>query len=106
MESGLPHGANTTRKIGDAKYYTIPPTRLLLLPVRHRPRSGCLRAAEQNLHVSERDARERRQLLMYERKAKMSGVKRDGTRDILDEVSDAMNGLHGRCWHKDYFIRF
>ena len=94
MNPGLLHGGNTAGKIGDAKNHAVPSTWFLLLPIRHRPRSGCPRAAEQNLRVAERDARERRQLLMFEREAQMSRIERDRMRDVLDLIADAMNGLH------------
>jgi hypothetical protein len=58
MEAGLLHRGNTLRKIGDIKHHTVPPTRFLMLPIRHRPRSGGLGPAEQKMCVAERDTRD------------------------------------------------
>ena len=53
-------------KIGDLQHDAIPPARLLLLSVRHWPRARCAGTAKQNLCVTERDVRERGELLVFE----------------------------------------
>ena len=106
MEAGFLQSLDERGKVFHPKHNAVPAAGFLRLTVRHRPGPGRLRSAEQNLGFAERDARERRQLLMYERKAKMSRVERDRTCDIFDYVSDAMNALHGWYWHEDLYYPF
>src|SRR5678816_41592 len=96
MEAGFLQRLDERGKVVDPKHDTVPSSGLLRLTVRHRPRSGCLWAAEQNLRVAERDAGEGGKLLMFEREAEVGRVERDGASHVFDLISDAMHTLHER----------
>src|SRR5688572_24320557 len=67
IQASFLQGIDEPGKIADPKHDTIPSARFLLLAVRHRSRSRRLWAAEQNVHVAERDIRKRGKLLVSER---------------------------------------
>jgi hypothetical protein len=94
MEARLFQRLGEPGQIPDPKHDTIPSAGFLLLSVRHRPRSGRLGAAEQNLGIAERDTGERGKLLVFEREAQVCGVERDGAGHIFDLISDAVHALH------------
>jgi hypothetical protein len=77
MEAGFLQGLDERGKIVDPKHDAVPSAGFLRLTVRHRPRSGRLRTAEQNLRIAERDARERGKLLMFDREAEVGRIERN-----------------------------
>jgi hypothetical protein len=94
--AGLLQRVDERREIIHTKHDTIPPARVLLLTARHRPGSGGLWTAQQERRVPERDAGERRKLLMLQREAQLCRVERDRADDILRLISDAMHELDER----------
>jgi hypothetical protein len=90
-ETGGFQGLDQRREILDAKHDSIPTAGLLLLSIGHRPRSGCVRAAEQQVRVTERNARKRGKLLMHEREAQVRRIKRNRASDVSYLVSDPMH---------------
>src|SRR5262249_57181352 len=81
------------RKIGNIQHHAVPPTRLLLLSVRHRSRARGAGTAEQNLRVAERNIRERGEMLVFQREPEVVRIERDRARDILHLVSDSVHAL-------------
>src|SRR5262245_21174209 len=96
-EPGVLEGSDATRKVRDAEHDAVPAARFLSLTIRHRPRSGCSGATQQNLPVSERDAGECRQVLLLHREAQMLRVKRHGPTHIFHVVTDTVDTLDERA---------
>jgi hypothetical protein len=57
-------------------------------------RTRCLRTAEQNLRVTERDASERGKLLVFNREAELCRVERDRTTHVFHLISNDVHGLY------------
>ena len=95
-EAGLLQGLDERGKIVDPQHDTVPSARFLLLTVRHRPRSGRLWTAEQNVRVAERDVGKRGKLLVFEREAQMCRVERDRASHVSDLISDTVHALDER----------
>jgi hypothetical protein len=72
MKSRLLQFSDEAWKIGNLQQHAIPPARLLRLSAGHWPRARCTWTAEQNLCVTERDARERGEVLLFEREPEES----------------------------------
>jgi hypothetical protein len=81
-------------KISDLQHHPVPAARLLLLSVRHRPRTRRARTAEQDLRAAKRDVPERRQVLVFEREPEVLRVKRHRARHILHLVPHTVDALH------------
>jgi RNA polymerase sigma-70 factor (ECF subfamily) len=93
---GLFQFRNESRQIADLQHDTIPAARFLLLAIRHGPRSGGTRTAEQNLRVTQRDACECRELLMLQLEPEVLRIERDRSSDIRYLISNAMKALDER----------
>ena len=93
METGSLQRLDERWKIVDPKHDAVPSAGFLRLTVRHRARSGCSRTAEQNLRIAERNARERRELLVYEHEAEVGRVEGDRSSDVFDLISDAVHAM-------------
>src|SRR5688572_3841016 len=87
------------RKISDAQDHSIPSAGFLRLTAGHGPRSRCAWPAEQQHVFPERDARERRKLLMLQLEAKMVRIEGDRAGDILHLVAHAMHGNNAFVHH-------
>jgi len=65
---------------------------LLPLSIRHQARSGCVRAAQKNLQLTERYRCESRQLLMLQPEAQLLRVEIDGASDVANLIANAVKG--------------
>src|SRR6478672_9876575 len=92
--AGVLEPRDAGRKIRHAKHHAVPTARLLPTTVREGARARCAGPTQENLERSERDAGERRRLLVLEREAEMFGVERDRPQHVADLIADTVKARH------------
>lgn len=85
--------SDETRKIRDLQHDPVPAARLLLLPIRHRPRARRAWTAEQDVRATKRDVRKRGELLVLQLEPELLRIERYSASDVFHLIANAVNTL-------------